>query len=265
MELRERVVIITGASRGIGRDMAVALADEGAHVVVAARSESVSDPRLPGTIFSVAEEVEGRGGKALALKVDVTKDEDLENMVTRTKEKFGRIDAMIYNPSVLIPGNTRTVQPRHLDLLYRLNIRAPIMATRAVLDPLREAGGGHIVFISSRAGVFPGPGPYTEEQQARGRAGGAFYGMTKAALERYAQSLAMEVQSDGIGVNVLSPQGRIKTPGNIYSQNDKENPNLDFEEAVAMGKALNWILQQPPTSFTGNILFDEDMVAERNL
>src|SRR5262249_42139784 len=150
---------------------------------------------------------------------------------------FGRIDAFIYNPSVLIPGNTRTVQPRHLDLLYRLNIRAPIMAARVVLDPIKQSGGGHIINISSRGGVFPGPGPYTAEQQERGRGGGQFYGMTKAGLERYSQALAMEVQSENIAVNVLSPTGRIKTPGNIFRENDPNNPNLNFEEAVAMGKA----------------------------
>lgn len=262
MALTNKVVIIAGASRGIGRDMAVALADAGADIVVTARSESSPDPRLPGSIHTVAEEVQARGRKALPLRIDVTKDEDLETMVSKTLETFGRVDAFIYNPSVLIPGNTRTVQPRHMDLLWRLNMRAPVLAVRAVLDAITTSGGGHIILISSRAGVFPGPGPYSEEQQQRAKAGGMFYGMTKAGLERYAQSLAAEVQADNIGVNVLSPQGRIKTPGNIYSQNSKENPDLEFEEAVAMGKAARWILEQPPQSFTGNILFDDEMVEQ---
>ncbi len=265
MPLTDKAVIILGASRGIGRDMAVSLAEAGANIVVGARSEQAPDPRLPGSIHTVAKEIEERGRKALPLKIDATKDDDLQNMVEKTLEAFGRIDAFIYNPSVLIPGNTRTVQPRHLDLLWRINMRAPIMAFKAVLDPMTKSGGGHIIYISSRAGVFPGPGPYTEEQMERGRAGGAFYGMTKAGFERYAQSMAAEVQGDNIAVNVLSPQGRIKTPGNIYSQNSKDNPDLDFEEAVAMGKAARWIIEQPPQSFTGNILFDEDMVMTYHL
>jgi citronellol/citronellal dehydrogenase len=265
MSLNGKVVIIAGASRGIGRDMAVSLAEAGADVVVGARSESQPDPRLPGTIYSVAKEVEERGRKALALKLDVTKDEDLESMVTQTMDTFGRIDAFIYNPSVLIPGTTRTVQPRHLDLLWRLNMRAPILAFRAVLDPIKQSGGGHLIYISSRAGVFPGPGPYSEEVQARARAAGAFYGMTKAGFERYMQSLAAEVQADNISANVLSPQGRIKTPGNIYAQNSKDNPDLDFEEAVAMGKAARYIIEQDPQKFTGNILFDEEMVKQYGL
>lgn len=265
MALTGKTVIIVGASRGIGRDMAVALAEAGASIVVTARSETQPDPRLPGTIYTVAREVEERGAKALPLRVDATRDEDLEMMVAKTRETFGRIDALIYNPSVLIPGNTRTVQPRHLDLLWRLNMRAPIMAFRAVLDPMKAAGGGHLIYISSRAGVFPGPGPYSAEQQARARAGGAFYGMTKAGFERYMQSLAAEVQADNIAANVLSPQGRIKTPGNIYAQNSRENPDLDFEVAVNMGKAARFILEQDPQRFTGNILFDEDLVRQHGL
>ena len=263
MPLTDMVVIITGASRGIGRDMAVALAEAGADIVVTARTEQVTDPRLPGTIYTVAKEVEERGRRALPIKVDVTKDEDIENMVQRTMAEFGRIDGLINNAAILVPGNARTVQPRHLDLIWRINLRGPVMAIRAVLDPMAQTGGGHILNISSRAGVFPGPGPYSDEQQSRAR--GAFYAMTKAGLERYSQGLAMEVQRENIAVNVLSPQGRIKTPGNIYAVNDKENPDLEFEEAVAMGKAARWILEQAPQTFTGHILFDEEMVMTYHL
>jgi NAD(P)-dependent dehydrogenase (short-subunit alcohol dehydrogenase family) len=137
------------------------------------------------------------------------------------------------------------------------------LAIRYVIDPMAQSGGGHIINVSSRAGVFPGPGPYNEEQRAR--RGGAFYGMVKAGLERFSQSLAMEVQDENISVNVLSPQGRIKTPGNVFAQNDKENPDLEFEEAVAMGKATVWICEQDPQKFTGNILFDEDLCREKGL
>src|SRR3712207_883097 len=118
------------------------------------------------------------------------------------------------------------------------------MSMRYALDPMAQSGGGHIINVSSRAGVFPGPGPYTKEQRAR--RGGAFYAMVKAGLERFSQSLAMEVADENIAVNVLSPQGRIKTPGNVFAQNVKENPDLEFEEAVAMGKATVWICQQDP-------------------
>jgi NAD(P)-dependent dehydrogenase (short-subunit alcohol dehydrogenase family) len=88
--------------------------------------------------------------------------------------------------------------------------------------------------------------------------------MIKAGLERYSQALAMELQPDKISVNVLSPQGRIKTPGNVWAENDKENPNLDFEEAVAMAKGTVWLCEQPP-EYTGHILFDEDLCKAQGL
>ncbi len=89
--------------------------------------------------------------------------------------------------------------------------------------------------------------------------------MVKAALERYSQSLAMELQDANISVNVLSPQGRIRTPGNVFAGNNKENPDLNFEPADKMAAAALWLCQQPPATYTGNILFDEEVCAERGL
>jgi citronellol/citronellal dehydrogenase len=261
--LAGKVALITGASRGIGRDVALALAAAGVNVSIAARSEVVTDPRLPGTIHTVAEEIEARGGRALPVKLDVTRDEEIEAAVERTLEAFGRIDILMNNAAIQVPGGTRTVQPRHLDLLYRVDLRAPIMCIRAVLEPMARAGGGHIVNVSSRAGVFPGPGPYGEEQVGRARQ--PFYAMVKAGLERYSQALAMELQPDAIAVNVLSPEGRIRTPGNSFAENSRENPTLDFEQAVDMGKAMVWLCAQDPRSYTGHILFDTDVVREHAL
>jgi NAD(P)-dependent dehydrogenase (short-subunit alcohol dehydrogenase family) len=263
MSLKGKVCIITGASRGIGRDVAVALGAEGASVVVAARSESVWDKRLPGTIYSVAEEVAERGGQGFAVKCDVSKDEDLEQLVEKTVEKFGRIDMLMNNAAILIPGNMQTVQPRHLDLIWRVDGRAPLMAIKLALPHLIAAGGGHIINVSSRAAVFPGAGPYNIAPGAP--VGGSFYGMIKAGLERLSQGLARELTPHKIAVNVLSPQGGIATPGNRFARNDPENPDLNFEEAVDMGKATVWLMQQDPTQFTGNILYDKEVVAKNGL
>jgi len=261
--LLDKVALITGASRGIGRDLAVAMARAGANIVIASRSEAVTDPRMPGTIYSVAEEVEACGRRALPVKVDVTKDEEIDSAVERTMGEFGRLDILINNAAIQVPGNTSTVQPRHLDLIYRVDLRAPIMCIRAALDPMRRSGGGHILNISSRAAVFPGPGPYQDEQAGRARQ--PFYAMVKSALERYSQALAMELQPEGIAVNVLSPDGRIRTPGNKFFENSRENPDLNFEQAVDMGKATVWICAQNPRGYTGHILFDREVVREHGL
>jgi NAD(P)-dependent dehydrogenase (short-subunit alcohol dehydrogenase family) len=257
--LTKKVALVTGASRGIGADVAKELAHAGASVVVAARTTDVKDKRLPGTIHSVAKEIEDAGGSAIGVFMDMREPESIAAGVKETVERFGRLDIVVNNAAILVPGTIESIQPRHIDLIWQVDLRGPILLMREAVPHLRTAGGGHIINVSSRAGVFPGPGPYPEA-----RRGGAFYGMVKAGLERLSQGLAMELQDDRISVNVLSPQGRIKTPGNAFATNNPENPDLDFEEAVAMAKGTRWICEQGP-EFTGHILFDEDLCREKEL
>ena len=219
MSLEGKVALVTGASRGIGEDIAKYLAAAGATVVVAARTEEVKDPRLPGTIHTVAEAIREAGGKAVALRMDMRDPESISAGVAKTVDEFGRLDIAVNNAAVLVPGTIETVQPRHIDLLWQIDLRGPILLMREAVPHLRAAGGGHIINISSVAAVFPGPGPYAEA-----RRGGALYGMLKAGLERLSQGLAMELQPDAIAVNALSPRGRIRTPGNLFAENDPREP-----------------------------------------
>ena len=259
MSLEGRKALVTGASRGIGADIARALAKAGAAVAVTARTEEVTDKRLPGTIHSVAKEITGAGGKAVAVKIDVRDPESIAAGVKAAAEALGGLDIIVNNAAILVPGTLESVQSRHIDLIWQIDGRGPLLVMKEALPYLKQAGGAHIINVSSRAGVFPGPGPYENA-----RAGGGFYGMIKAGLERYSQALAMELQPDRISVNVLSPQGRIKTPGNVWAENDRENPNLDFEEAVSMAKGAVWLCEQPP-EYTGHILFDQDLCREQGL
>jgi len=260
MSLEGKVALVTGASRGIGEDVAKYLAKAGASVAVCARTEEVKDKRLPGTIHSVAAEIEKAGGKALAVRMDMRDNESIAEGVKKTVDHFGRLDIIVNNAAILVPGTLESIQVRHIELIWQVDLRGPLILMREAIPHLRAAGGGHIINVSSVAGVFPGPGPYKEP-----RKGGAFYGMVKSGLERFSQGLAMELQDDQIAVNVLSPQGRIKTPGNLFAQNDPENPSLEFETADYMGKGTVWICEQPPSQFTGNILFDEDLAKEKGL
>lgn len=259
MELDGKVALVTGASRGIGADVAMELGRAGAAVAVCARTTEVKDKRLPGTISSVAKAIRDAGGRAEGIVMDMREPESIAAGVAKTVETFGRLNIVVNNAAILVPGTLESIQPRHIDLIWQVDLRGPILLMREAVPHLRAAGGGHIINVSSRAGVFPGPGPYPEA-----RRGGAFYGMIKAGLERLSQGLAMELQDDRISVNVLSPQGRIKTPGNVFAQNDPENPDLEFETAVAMAKGTRWICAQPPT-FTGHIMFDEDLCREQGL
>ncbi len=257
--LEGKVAIVTGASRGIGEYVSLELARAGAAVAVAARTEEVKDRRLPGTIHSVAQAIRDEGGKAAGVYMDMRDPESIAAGVAKTVDLFGRVDIIVNNAAILVPGSIESIQPRHIDLIWQVDLRGPILLIREALPHLRAAGGGHIINVSSRAGVFPGPGPY-----ATTRGGGSFYGMIKAGLERLSQSLAMELQDANISVNVLSPQGRIKTPGNLFAENDPNNPSLEFERADFMAKGARWICEQG-VEFTGHILFDEDLCREKGL
>jgi NAD(P)-dependent dehydrogenase (short-subunit alcohol dehydrogenase family) len=259
MSLSGKVALVTGASRGIGADLARHLAEAGASVAVAARTEREGDPRLPGTIHSVVDGIKSDGHRALAVRMDLRQPESISDGVKQAVDRLGRLDIVVNNAAVLVPGAIETVREKHLDLLWQINLRGPLLLLRNAIPHLRATDGGRVLNISSVAAKFPGPGPYPEAGK-----GGAFYGMLKSALDRYTQGLAMELQEDRIAVNALSPEGRIRTPGNLFAENDPENPTLEFESADLMGKAAVWICQQGP-SFTGNILFDVDVCREQNL
>src|SRR4029453_10860988 len=261
MKLADKVAIVGGASRGIGKDIALAFAAEGARVIVVARSEVEPDPRLPGTIHQTVQEITAAGGQAIAVKADISDEEQVNAMTQRTLDTFGRIDILVNNAAVLVPRGILDLPTRHLDLHYRVNIKGPILCIRAVLPTMLQQGQGWIINISSNAAIFPGPGPYTDVQPVR-----AFmFAATKAALERLTQGLAVEYQAQGVSANVLSPVGRVRTPGNVFGMTPPSGTPEPFEKAEAMGKAAVFIASQPPQSFTGHILFDEEMVRQHQL
>ena len=259
--LEGRVALVTGSSRGIGEYMAKHFARAGAKVAIAARTVEVTDKRLPGTIHSVAEEIRSEGGESAAVQMNMRDPESITSGIEEAVEELGGLDIIVNNAAILVPGNLETVQDRHLDLIWQIDLKGPLILMKYALPHLKNAGGGDIINVSSVAGVFPGPGPYDTTPSRRE---GSFYGMVKSALERFSQGLARELQSDNIKVNVLSPQGRIKTPGNIWADNDPDNPTLEFEAADEMGKAGVWGCEQS-NEYTGNILFDQDVCRENNL
>ena len=172
-----RVAIVTGGSRGLGKDTAVSLAREGAAVVIAARTEHEGQSRIPGTMDDTIRLVEEAGGRGLAIRCDITNEDDITATVQKTIETFGRIDILVNNAAVNVQGNVQTLQMRHWNLAFRVNVTGPLLFCRAVLPHMIQGGWGHIVNVSSGAGIGPGEGPYTQVS-----AGGITYGTTKKAL-----------------------------------------------------------------------------------
>jgi NAD(P)-dependent dehydrogenase (short-subunit alcohol dehydrogenase family) len=261
--LSGKVALVAGASRGIGADIARYLASAGAKVGVAARTEVQADPRLPGTIHSVTEDITAKGGEAVAVLMNLRDGDSIAAAVAKVVETFGRLDILVNNAAIFVPGSVETVQPRHIELSWQVNLRGPILAMREAIPHMRTAGGGTIINLSSRGSTFPGPGPYDPSRKPMGF--DIFYGPEKAFIEHFSQGQAMALQADGISVNVLAPNGGVRTPGLIFAQNDRDNPDLDFETADAMGKAAVWISEQPASAFTGNIVYDTELVAARSL
>ena len=210
-KLDSRVAIVSGASRGIGRDIAVVFAREGARVVVAARTEREGDYRISGSIDTTVERIRSEGGVAIGVRCDVTKDEEIEDLVKRTMDEYGRVDILVNNAAIYTPGTVLEVQPRHWDLSYRINIRGPFMTCRAVLPHMIEQGGGHIINISGSASKGPGSGPYddvttstypgfTVRRREQGRAGPLDPGVRSRGLStQYSRERVASCQEHSIG------------------------------------------------------------------
>ncbi len=157
--LEGKVAIVTGASRGIGKEIALELARNGADVVVAARGGPTTDTPLPGSVEETAAEITALGRRSLALHVDVGKEDDVYGMIVRAKAEFGRIDIVVNNAATLgrEGGNFLEGDPGFLMRSFMTNVNAPYLISRKVAPIMAETGGGIIVNISSGAGRIPPP------------------------------------------------------------------------------------------------------------
>ena len=215
-KLDGKVAVITGASRGIGRDMAVVFAREGAKVVVSARTENEGDFRIPGSIQTAVNRIRDEGGEAIGIRCDVTSEDDIQAMFDKTVAEYGRIDILVNNAAILVPGTVETMQIRHWDLLYRVNIRGPFVGCKLVIPYMKAQNYGHILNISSIGAVGPGEGPYESS-----RPDGTAYGSGKAHMERFTQGLASELFQHNIAVNALSPRGGIASEGQRWFRGER--------------------------------------------
>ena len=182
--LLDKVALVTGASRGIGRSIAEAVGAEGAHVALAARS-NVDLTEVAGTIR------EG-GSKALALTCDLTQQQDIENTVQSTLDEFGRVDILINNAGIGLRGKVDELAVEKWDEMMAVNLRAVFLMTRTVVPPMRSQGGGHIINISSVAGLVGNPGL-------------SAYNASKFGLMGFSESTMLELRHDRIQVTSSCP------------------------------------------------------------
>ena len=252
MKLQDKVCIITGASRGIGKAMAIGFAREGADIVIAARSEVVKDERLPGTIHETAEEVRALGRRALPVKTDVTKEEQIEEMVSKTIEEFGKVDVMVHNAALAFWKNVKDTPTKIWDLVMNVNLRGAFFCARAVLPHMIKQGSGSIINISSIGADIGGD-----------IRSGMAYSSAKAGVERLSNGLAEEVREYGIAVNGLKPARGVNTEGMRYWTQDIDPSQ--WATTDNMVAAAIFLAAQGADGVTGRIFTDEGAVEEFGL
>jgi 3-oxoacyl-[acyl-carrier protein] reductase len=242
VKLQGRVAIVTGASRGIGKGIAKAYAEEGARVVVVARTEAAA--RLPGTIHQTVTEIRDAGGDALAVKCDVSDDAQVRAMVKATMEAYGRIDVLVNNAAITLRPLVKDTEPRHFQLILRVNLLGPLFACKYVVPIMEAQRSGSIINVTSAAAG------------SRGETGGAAYAITKSGLNQLTMSLAEEVRRSGIAVNSLDPGG-VMTEGALATR----PKDFDWAGRVpvsAVGPSAIALALKDAATMTGQVVRRED-------
>lgn len=247
--LEGRVAVITGASRGIGREFALRLADAGADIVVTGKSE-IDSERLPGTIHSVADEVRERGQRALPVRVDVRAEEAVKEMVDRTIDEFGRLDILINNAGALWWERVLDTPPNRVALMHEVNLRAAYLTTYYALPHMIAGGWGHIIMNSPPITTEPTPGY-------------AMYYCYKMGMTRLAIAVAAEHAADNIAANSLWPATPIESFATRNWPADKMGRPEQWRTPDILCDALMEIVTSEPSSCTGRQLIDEDLLRER--
>ena len=246
--LEGRVAIITGASRGIGKALALRLAEEGADIVVAAKSEH-SREKLPGNIYDTADEVRARGRRALSVKVDVREEADVANMVQRTMEEFGRIDILINNAGALWWKPVLETPAKRFDLVFGVNVRGAFLCSYHVLPQMKMQRWGHIINMAPGISTHASPGMVA-------------YMISKMGMARLAIGIAEEHREDNIAANALWPVTPIETAAVI---NNHLGDRTVWRTPEIMCDATMAILRQEPSQCTGRQLTDEEILREAGI
>ena len=244
MSLENRVVLITGASRGIGRACALACARAGADVVIAAKTEVADSPRLPGTIHDVAREVEALGRRALPIKLDVRDAAACDAAVEQALGRFGRIDALLNNAGALFWADVAETPVKRFDLVMEVNVRAAFVLSRAVLPHMLEHRYGHIVMMSPPVDV------------AAVAHHGA-YAVSKFGMTLIAQAIAEETRDRNVTAHSLWPATAIESYATLnFGLGGPEQ----WRKADILADAVVALLSREPSARPGRAWIDEEVL-----
>ena len=250
-ELTNKTIFITGSSRGIGREIALLCAKQGANVVIAAKS-SEPHPKLPGTIHTVAAEVEAAGGRALAVQLDVRDEAAVNQAMQQAADQWGGIDVLVNNASAISLTSLQDTDVKRFDLIHAINTRGTLVCSKAAIPFLKQAANPHIITLSpplNMAKHWLKPFiPYTLSK----------YGMTLLTL-----GLAEELREDGISASTLWPQTAIATAAVQYALDPKMMKQS--RTPLIMAEAALAIIQTDGLSLSGQTLVDESLLRSQGV
>ncbi|HJP40111.1 MAG TPA: SDR family NAD(P)-dependent oxidoreductase [Dehalococcoidia bacterium] len=236
--LKDKVAVVTGASRGIGKAIALWYGREGATVVCTSRTTDESPSRLPGTNDATVREIEEAGGKGLAVRCDVRLEEDVESLKAATIDAYGRCDILVNNAGISFPGDTIELPTKRWDLVMDVNVRGPYLTFKAFAPAMAERGEGIIINVSSGAAKALGKGRLS-------------YAVSKAALDKMTVGLAAELESSGVSVISLGLELPVLTEGF-----ELVSPGADttgWESPDIMGEAALWLAMRA-SEYSGQVV-----------
>ena len=254
-----RVAIITGASRGIGSEIARLFAAEGSSVICAARTLHEGDHQLEGSLEKTVGEIREAGGEATSVAVNISLPEDCEQLVQAARDTYGTVDVLVNNAALTYYYPIKDFPVNRWMRSWAVNFHAPFLLSKLVLEDMVPRGSGSIINISSGSAVGPGRGPYPD---TTADGGGACYGAEKAALERFTQGLAIEVYDNGISVTSLAPSQVVATPGTVFHNLVTGMDDPLSESPKLMAKAALLLASEPLDLVTGRVTYSQQILME---
>jgi citronellol/citronellal dehydrogenase len=248
MLFQNRTIFITGASRGIGKAIALRFAKEGANVVVAAKSVE-ENPKLGGTIFSAAEEIQAAGGKALAVQCDIRSEGQVQQAIDKTISVFGSIDMLVNNASAISLTGTEQTEPKRYDLMYDINVRGTFFVTKACIPHLKKSDSAHILTLSPPLNMNP-----------KWFADHVAYTISKYSMSMMAIGWSAELKKFNIASNALWPRTTIDTAA-VRNLLGGEILAKMSRKAEILADAVFYIFSKPPAKCTGNCFIDEEVLS----
>jgi citronellol/citronellal dehydrogenase len=248
MSLKGKTVFITGATRGIGHAIAMRAAADGANVVVCGKTTE-PHPKLPGTIFTAAQDVEEAGGQALAVALDVRVESQVDSAIEAAVSCFGAIDIVVNNASAISLTRTLETPMKRYDLMHEVNVRGTFMCSQKALPHLVKAANPHILNISP---------PLHSTISPRWFAPHLAYTMSKYGMSLCVLGMAAEFREQGVAVNALWPRTTIDTEAIRLIAGQEARRRARSPKIMA--DAAHWILTQPSRKVTGRFFLDDEVM-----